>query len=100
MPKIFGPSRRTAKADKYEILLEIVKAANDRLDPENVTGTIMDNIQKLIPCEAWSILLMSKDQDELIFQGARGAGGENLRYMKLKVGEGIAGWVARQGKPT
>jgi diguanylate cyclase (GGDEF)-like protein len=43
---------------------------------------------------------MSKDQDELVFQGARGASGENLRYMKLKVGEGIAGWVARQGKPT
>jgi len=100
MPKIFAPSRTAAKDDKYRILLEIVKAANDRLDPENVIGTIMDNIQKLIPCEAWSILLMSKDQGELIFQRARGVGGENLRYMKLKVGEGIAGWVARHGKPT
>lgn len=100
MPKILDRSGHQKTADKYYALLEIIKAANDKLDPENVIGTIMDNIQKLIPCEAWSILLLSKDEDELIFQGARGAGEQTLRYMKLRVGEGIAGWVAKHGKST
>jgi diguanylate cyclase (GGDEF)-like protein len=92
-------NNQTPGARKYNILLRIIKAANDRLDPENVIATIMDNIQKLIPCEAWSILLFNKEE-ELVFQGARGAGGEHLRYQKLKPGEGIAGWVAKYGKPA
>ncbi len=91
LPKRLNPSN-------YTILLRIIKAANDKLDPENVIATIMDNIQKLIPCEAWSVLLLSEDQEELVFQGARGTAAGNLRYAKLKVGEGIAGWVAQKGK--
>lgn len=92
--------RDTAHARRYNILLRIVKAANDRLDPQSVIGIIMDNIQKLIPCEAWSILLMSEDQAELVFERARGAGSDSLTYARLKVGEGIAGWVALRRKAT
>lgn len=104
MTKMFPQSKRrtstrSAAEKKYHVLLGIIKAANDKLDPENVIATIMDNIQKLIPCEAWSILLMTKDQDELVFQGTRGISGPRLRYMTLKVGEGIAGWAALHGEP-
>jgi diguanylate cyclase (GGDEF)-like protein len=92
--------RATAHDRRYNILLKIVKAANDRLDPQSVIGIIMDNIQKLIPCEAWSILLLSEDQAELVFERARGAGSDSLTYARLKVGEGIAGWVALRRKAT
>lgn len=92
--------KRSSDARKYNILLKIVQAANDRLDPESVIGTIMDNIQKLISCEAWSILLLSKDQEELVFERARGVGADSLTYARLRVGEGIAGWVALTRKPT
>ena len=95
------PRRRVAEPiRKYNILLKIVRAANDRLDPQSVIGIIMDNIQKLIPCEAWSILLLSKNQEELVFERARGIGADQLTYARLKVGEGIAGWVAAHRKPA
>lgn len=90
--------RKSLYLNNYTVLLRIIKAANDKLDPENVIATIMDNIQKLIPCEAWSVLLLSKNQEELVFQGARGTAAGNLRHEKLKVGEGIAGWVAQKGR--
>jgi diguanylate cyclase (GGDEF)-like protein len=85
---------------RYSTLLRSIQAANDTLDPKNVIRTIMDSIQKMIPCEAWSILLMSSDQNELVFERARGAAAGRLAYAKLKVGEGIAGWVARHGSPA
>ncbi len=83
---------------RYSILMRIIQAANDKLDPKNVISTIMDSIKRIIPCEAWSILLMHSNQNELIFEGARGAAAKRLAYAKLKVGEGIAGWVALHGE--
>jgi len=92
--------KQQSRTTRYAILLRIIQAANDKLDPRNVISTIMDNIQKLIPCEAWSILLLSKKQDELVFERARGTGAVRLAYKRLKMGEGIAGWVAQQRKPV
>jgi len=90
--------KNDSEAAKYRILLKIVQAANDRLVPGNVIRTIMDNIQRLIPCEAWSILLLSHDGDELVFEHARGERTNHLAFARLKMGEGIAGWVAQQKK--
>src|SRR5262249_10803956 len=86
---------KVSTAARYNILLRIVQAANSRLDPSNVIETIMDNIQRLIPCEAWSILLVSKEQDELMFERTRGMVADELRFARIKMGEGIAGWVAQ-----
>ena len=35
---------------------------------------------------------------ELYFEIAIGAGAENLKDLRLKMGEGIAGWVAEHGE--
>lgn len=93
-------SRAATKAARYNILLRIVKAANDKLDPSNVIRIVMDNIQKLIPCEAWSILMLSEEEDELRFERARGKAASALELARLKVGEGIAGWVAQHRVPV
>ncbi len=85
---------------RYSILLRILRAANDKLDPKNVISTIMDSIKRFIPCEAWSILLMHSNRNELVFERARGTAADRLTYAKLKVGEGIAGWVALHEEPV
>jgi diguanylate cyclase (GGDEF)-like protein len=102
MKKMNGKANGGTKrpAPKYGILLRIMQAANDKLDPKNVISTIMDSIKQIIPCEAWSILLMDQNGNELVFERARGAAADRLLYARLKVGEGIAGWVALHGKPV
>jgi len=77
-----------------------MRAANDKLDPKDVIETIMDSIRRIIPCEAWSILLMHSNQNELVFEGTRGAAAGKLAFARLKVGEGIAGWVALHREPA
>src|SRR5688572_27246473 len=89
-----------AARQRYSNLLRILRAANDKLDPKNVISSIMHGIKKIIPCEGWSILLIDSNRNELIFEGARGAAASKLAYAKLKIGEGIAGWVAQHGKPA
>jgi diguanylate cyclase (GGDEF)-like protein len=84
----------------YGNLLKILSAANHILDPRNVIRSIMNGIKKLIPCEAWSVLLMDSKQNELIIEDARGVAAQKLANAKLKVGDGIAGWVAKHRQPV
>lgn len=85
---------------RLSILTHIVSTANSILEPKRVVALIMSQIQMLIPSEAWSILLVDEEKRELAFEMALGEKGENFTDIRLKLGEGIAGWVAETGKPV
>jgi diguanylate cyclase (GGDEF)-like protein len=85
---------------RLQVLGDIVSTANSSLEPDRVVDVIMSEIQQLIPSEAWSILLVDEERKELTFEMALGEKGEDFGDSRLKIGEGIAGWVAKTGKPV
>ena len=48
--------------------------------------------------DTWSLLMVDEQHDELYFAIAVGDAAEALKNVRLKVGEGIAGWVAKNGE--
>jgi diguanylate cyclase (GGDEF)-like protein len=48
--------------------------------------------------DTWSLLMVDEAKDELYFAIAVGDAAEMLQSVRLKVGEGIAGWVAKHGE--
>ena len=90
--------KRTAK--RLAILTDIVKTANSILEPRKVIELIMGKIQQLIPSEAWSMLMVDEEKQELAFELALGAKGKDVSSYRVKIGEGVAGWVAQTGKPA
>jgi len=90
--------KRTAK--RLAILTDIVKTANSILEPRKVIELIMGKIQQLIPSEAWSMLMVDEEKQELAFELALGAKGKDVASYRVKIGEGVAGWVAQTGKPA
>jgi len=89
-----------ATAKRLAILTDIVKTANSILEPRKVIGLIMEKIQQLIPSEAWSMLMVDEERHELTFELALGEKGKDLSSLRVKIGEGVAGWVAQTGQPT
>jgi len=85
---------------RLAILTDIVKTANSILEPRKVIELIMAKIQQLIPSEAWSMLMVDEEKKELAFELALGEKGKDVSSFRLKIGEGIAGWVAQTGQPT
>ncbi|PYQ23773.1 MAG: sensor domain-containing diguanylate cyclase [Acidobacteria bacterium] len=85
---------------RLSILTDIVKTANSILEPRKVIELIMAKIQQLIPSEAWSMLMVDEEKQELTFELALGEKGKDVSAFRVKMGEGIAGWVAQTGKPT
>ncbi len=87
-------------AKRLAILTDVVKTANSILEPRKVIELVMEKIRHLIPSEAWSLLMVDEDKQELVFEAALGAKGRDVSSFRLKIGEGVAGWVAQTGKPA
>jgi diguanylate cyclase (GGDEF)-like protein len=92
--------RQPATAKRLAILTDIVKTANSILEPRKVIELIMAKVQQLIPSEAWSMLMVDEERRELTFELALGEKAKDVSSFRVRIGEGIAGWVAETGKPT
>jgi diguanylate cyclase (GGDEF)-like protein len=82
-----------SSAQRLAILSDIVRTANS-------IELVMAKIQTLIPSEAWSMLMVDEERQELTFELTLGETGHDLSSLRVKMGEGIAGWVAQTGKPA
>ncbi|MBI4788085.1 MAG: GAF domain-containing protein [Chloroflexi bacterium] len=80
-------------------LIEIGRQLTFSLDLDRVLRVILEKATELLQCEAGSLLLVDPDTDELIFKVALGPAGTQLSDTRLPPGAGIAGAVARSGKP-
>ncbi len=86
------------KVKEMETLNEIVRAINSSLKPKEILKIIMEKTADFIKAEGWSILLLDSEKQELVFEAAAGEAGQKLIGIRLKIDQGVAGWVARNGK--
>ena len=95
-----GPRAPQTSARRLAILTDVVKTANSILEPRKVIELVVEKIRQLIPSEAWSLLMVDEEKQELVFEAALGAKGKEAAAIRPKIGEGVAGWVAETGKPA
>jgi len=86
------------KVRQFVTLLELGAILNSTLEQKEVRKRAMEAATCLMNCEAGSLLLLDEEKEELFFEIALGEKGEAIKEIRLKVGEGIAGWVAKTGK--
>jgi diguanylate cyclase (GGDEF)-like protein len=86
------------KIQELQTLNEVVQAISSSLKPKEILQIIMDKTADLIKAEGWSVLLLDHDKHELVFEAAAGEAGKKLLGLRLQVGQGVAGWVARYGQ--
>jgi diguanylate cyclase (GGDEF)-like protein len=85
--------------DELAVLNEIGKALTSSLDVGEVMHVILAKVSELLRPRNWSLLLRDPLSGELYFKAAVGAGSDMLLHLRLRKGEGIAGWVAENNKP-
>ncbi|MFP3868236.1 MAG: diguanylate cyclase [Desulfobacteraceae bacterium] len=79
--------------------IEISKTLVSTFDMETLLTAVLERINTLVPASNWSLLLIDPQAQELYFSVAVGLDLKKVGHIRLKVGEGIAGTVARTGKP-
>lgn len=85
-------------ASEVSVFHELGKALTSSLQLDQVLRTIMEKINEVLHPDTWSLLLMDTEKQELYFEIATGEGAEALKDVRIKLGQGIAGWVAQTGE--
>jgi signal transduction histidine kinase len=81
-------------------ILEATRMITSTLRLSELLETVMRLASDVVKAEVSSLLLMDPATDELYFDIALGEKGGALQQIRLKKGEGIAGWVAQHQKPA
>jgi HD-GYP domain-containing protein (c-di-GMP phosphodiesterase class II) len=96
LKKVIAATR--ARLEILETMEEMGRLLNSTLDEREVRKRAMEAATRLMHSEAGSLLLIDPDTKELFFEVALGEKGEKVSEIRLKPGEGIAGWVAETGE--
>jgi diguanylate cyclase (GGDEF)-like protein len=77
---------------------QLTRSLTSSLDLDIILRTILEHMERIVEAELWTLLLLDEDTQELYYAIAAGGEQEALRGLRVKVGEGVAGWVAQHGE--
>ncbi|HAW50283.1 TPA: hypothetical protein DCX16_04985 [bacterium] len=90
-------TEKRAKAFRSLIDVGLILNATHRIS--DLLDVSMRLATKTMSAEASSIMLIDELTDELVFEVVEGEKRERIKEIRLKMGEGVAGWVAQNNKP-
>ncbi len=64
-----------------------------------VLERLLEKAKEVIEAQASSLMLLDEEKQELYFHTILGEKSDKLKNIRLKLGEGISGWVARNAEP-
>lgn len=83
---------------RTKTLFQVSLRLNSTIKRKELLRIIMETAEKTLRAEGSSMILLDKERQELYFEVATGEKGEEVREIRLRMGEGIAGWVAQSGE--
>jgi GAF domain-containing protein len=84
-------------AERARALVEIGLALSSTLDTDGLLSLVVERAAELVGADGATLFLVDAATGELWSKVLRGA---QLREIRLPPGRGVAGWVARTGKPV
>ena len=86
------------RLEQLNALTELSALINSTLDTGEIRERAIVAAIRLLNAEAGSLILIDQDSGDMFFEVAIGDKGEKVKEIRLKKGEGIAGWVAEKGE--
>ncbi|MBU2025349.1 MAG: GAF domain-containing protein [Patescibacteria group bacterium] len=90
--------RLKEKKQEIEILKQIVQLTTYNLSLKQVLEAVVDIVSEYTRSDSCFIYLVEKDQ--VILEASKNPHKAALGRVKMRVGEGITGWVAEKAKPV
>ncbi len=87
------------KIGRLKLLNRVARTISSTLDIKKLLDLIMNITRSVFKSEASALILIDEERDELYFEAATGDKKSQVREIRLKKGQGIAGWVAERGEP-
>jgi len=88
-----------ARYERLNLLYQVSKVIHSTLDPQQALTLIVREAVRVMRASSGSVCLFNPTTGLLEIEASQGLPAEAAR-LKLRVGEGITGWVARAGQPA
>lgn len=79
---------------------EVGKTLTSSLDLNEILTAIMKKTKEMTNADAWSVFLVDQETGDIVFEKSDNKKTSKIEKYRLKLGEGIAGWVAKEGIPV
>ena len=76
----------------------LARSLTSSFDLNTILRTILEHMERMVDAELWTLLMLDEPTQELYYAIAAGEAQEALRGLRVKMGEGVAGWVAQHGE--
>jgi len=90
-----GDSRLEKENARLRLLIQINRRLHESLDVDQVLFTIVDVATRSLEAERSTLYVVDTEKGEI---WSRIVQGENVQEIRLKIGDGIAGYVAKTGE--
>jgi diguanylate cyclase (GGDEF)-like protein len=84
--------------DDLLVFHELARSLTSTLELNAVLRTITEYTERFIQADLWALLMLDPVRQDLYYASLRGGGSERLADIRVKVGEGLAGWVVEHGE--
>jgi signal transduction protein with GAF and PtsI domain len=90
--------RTQSSVQELEVLYQISTSISSRLELTEVLDQIIGLVNQVTHGDSCLLYLLDEVRQELVLQASKKPHPENIGSLRLKLGEGITGWVAQEQK--
>ena len=84
--------------DDLLVFHQLARSLTSSLDLNTVLRTILEQMERTVHADLWTLVMLDETRQELYYAIAAGGEQDLLRDLRVKVGEGVAGWVVEHGE--
>lgn len=77
---------------------QLARSLTSSFDLDTILRTILEHMERFIEADLWTLLMVDDARQDLYYAIAAGGRQEALRDLRVRMGEGVAGWVAEHGE--
>jgi len=77
---------------------QLARSLTSSFDLDTILRTILEHMERMVEAELWTLLMLDESSQELYYAIAGGDQQEALKGLRVKLGEGLAGWVLQHGE--
>jgi len=97
-PRMTKKTEGNIPLDDLLIFHQVARSLTSSFDLDTILRTIIEHMERFIEAELWTLLILDEPRQELYYAIVAGAEESALSNVRVKVGEGIAGWVVQHGE--
>jgi two-component sensor histidine kinase len=93
-------SELSARMNELAALHKVISAANSSLDLDSTLHLVVQTVASVMQVEVCELYLFEPERGTLVLGASVGLNPEAEGLVRLRLGTGVTGWVAQQGRPV